>query len=805
MTQPDSILDKEKRYIYSTISLVACSMLMYEILLTRICALRLLFHFGFLIVSNCLLGIGASGSMVFVFQKTFARRDRYWIWLFSILYVLSLCISYICLISLPIPQGIRFHSAHDILLFSVFNFVSAFPFFFSGSVIGLILTFNAGNVNRAYGLDLLGAGIGCLFCPLLLWKTGAGGCFVFLSLLAILAAVVSAPVLFRRRTLFFGVLLIITGIVLLPNIDTWFPVPVKTKVKVSEETELELQKNLIYSKWSATSRVDVFTIKPKRYHIFGLGIRKLKKDIPEQKYIAQDGSAGTSISNFSENPSSLKVISMSLYNLAPMLKENPRVFIVGVGGGNDVWAAKINGARYIKGIELNKQILDAHRNLLKNYSTGITQDPSIELINDEGRSALMRDKSKYDIIQMSGIDTWTSLMSGAYVLAENYLYTTEAIRTMYNKLENGGVLSITRFARNMEVLRLLSNIFKGLHDQEYVPTSHSIVCVGVRSLRTILVKKGQFTPQEIAKLEQFVQEGRHRFFYHPEKQIGSIVERFIRTDNRDEFIDEFPRNISPTTDNQPYFFNFTKWNNPLSSTPFIKESTTVSQGNPMFIFGQLILSSVLALLFILLPVALSKRKNLSRKYAARFFIYFSGLGLGFITLEVSLMQKLVLLLGHPIYSITVTLFSMLVFTGIGSILSRKWFSLPTRRAWIVPAGLAIYVPLIIIFSPQVVEKCIALPLFVRILVTGAVLAPVGLLLGIPFAYGIKILDRFNPSIVPWAWAVNGCLTVIGSILTVILSMNFGFNVAMSFAVIVYFLSFVAIDGLNKIRTDSIPT
>ena len=228
----------------------------------------------------------------------------------------------------------------------------------------------------------------------------------------------------------------------------------------------------------------------------------------------------------------------------------------------------------------------------------------------------------------------------------------------------------------------------------------------------------------------------------------------------------------------------------------IDEPTFISQGNPFFIFGQLLLSTILAISFILLPILFFKRKGISRAYLKPFLIYFAGLGLGFIFIEIALMQKLVLFLGHPLYSITVTLFSMLIFAGIGSLLSDRWFRELTVCSWFVPVGLAVFLGLFIIFSPQMVNSWIIWPKFARILVTIGILAPISMLLGVPFAYGIRLLNQFNPTIIPWAWAVNGCMTVIGSILTVILSMNIGFNFVLVIAILTYFISFFVIRDLS---------
>jgi len=784
-------------YALIAIALVSSAMLMYEILLTRVCALRLFFHFSFLVISNCLLGIGASGSMIAIFQERFRKRERFWIWLSALLFLISLFFVFAFVRTYAIEAAVSFQNIAGLWRISVFNFVAAIPFFFAGSAIGLILTFNAEQVNRVYFLDLLGAGFGCLICPFFLWKTGAGGCFVLVGLFALLAAIIATPAPYRRIAFVIGGLGCLIGLILLPKIDKKFPIPSKKEIMVTDTVKIDLAQTRPYSRWSAISRVDLYPVEDDRRFIHGRGKNTANLPLPEEKFILQDGSASSFFINFSEHPEGLAILERTLYSAAVQLRDNARVFVIGVGGGNDVWAAKTHNARYIKGVELNRQILDIHRGTLSHFSQHIIEDPRIELVADEGRSALMREHGDYDVIQMSGIDTWTALTSGAYMLAENYLYTVEAVRNMYDRLSSDGIIQITRCSQTMETLRLLSNVHTAFEAQGYERFDDSVVCLVSPPLVTLLAKKKAFSGDELERLEYYSDEAGIPLLYHPRHPVNNnVVDVFIRNKDKANFIRRFSRNISPTTDNCPYFFNYTKWNNLFSSTKFVDEHVSVSQGNPLFIIGQLVLSSAVAFLLIVFPVLVFFRKGIAKIYLSRFLVYFIALGLGFIAIEIALMQKLVLFVGHPLYSITVTLFAMLCFTGLGSLISGRWFSSPTKLAWLVPLGLVVFLGTFILFSPRIVTAFIDYPPAVRFLLTGIILVPISLLLGVPFAYGIRLLNLFNPTIIPWAWAVNGCATVVGSILTVIFSMNFGFNFVLVAAIGIYFIGFAAVHGLR---------
>jgi hypothetical protein len=272
------------------------------------------------------------------------------------------------------------------------------------------------------------------------------------------------------------------------------------------------------------------------------------------------------------------------------------------------------------------------------------------------------------------------------------------------------------------------------------------------------------------------------------------VEELVRSPDKQGFIDAYPRDITPTSDDRPYFFNFTRWTDPLRSRELVAEPPHVSQGNPFFILMQLLASAALSLLLLVVP--LLRLGAPGRAGSRGFLVYFAGVGLGFIMIEVGMMQKLTVFLGHPIYSITVTLASVLLFAGIGSLLSAGWFRDDPGRAWSVPLGLGLLLGAFLLVWPSLFSAAVGLPLAARIPIAVAILAPVSLRLGVPFAYGIRLANERNPAIVPWAWAVNGCFSVIGSILTVIASMTAGFAATLVLAVMIYAGAFA---GLRNAR------
>ena len=768
-------------------------MLMHEILLTRICALRLYFHFAFLVISNCLLGLGVSGALLAANQDEWKKAPRLWLGRFCAAYLVSLALTYAFLLCFPIPTPLVLSHPGHLVSLTAYNLAGAVPFVFGGTVVGMLLTFDVANVNRLYAVDLIGAGIGCAACPLLLPHVGAGGVFVTTELLALVATVVVVFDRFPRAavaaSLVFGGL----GLVLLPRFDGMFRVPSNWLTDYTIAVDRATHADAPFSAWTANSRVDLMR-SPKRTH--GAFCMRGTNDVglpetPLTAFITQDATAGTTIADFSDEPGALEILRRSMYSAAYRLKNHPTVLVIGLGGGNDVWAAKATGARSVKAIELNAPIVEIHRKVLRNFSRLLVDDPTVNLTVGEGRSELMRETVKYDVIQMSGVDTWTALASGAYVLAENYLYTKEAIVSMYEHLEEGGILQIARFAETMEALRLLSNIRAALRSLGLSNIEQSIAVLSTMDrMMAVQVKKGGFTLDEQLSVLSYAKDVGIHVAYLPNRQIPGKIPEFIRSEDPQKVIDDFPMNISPTTDDRPYFFNYLKWRHPIDSVRHLGDVSAVSLGNPLFILSQLAISVVLSALLIFFPVA--RRTDVPKQGKGWFLVYFSGLGLGFMFIEIAVIQKLTLFLGQPVYSLTVTLFSLLVFTGLGSLVLGGRVATDDKRIWAVPIGIAAYIGIFLVISPLLVSHLIGLPLDARIAIAALLLAPMGFLLGVPFAYGLRLVSEQHPALTPWAWAINGCASVVGSILTVIVSMNFGFRAVLLTAALLYVVAFVAL-------------
>lgn len=787
-----------------SIALVAAGTLVYEVLLTRVSALRLAFHFSFLVVSNALFAVGVAGALLTLVRRRTAGREQEWALRAAALFTIALPLTYAFLLTWDVPAQFRLADSASTGSLAIFNAVAALPFVFGGAAIGLLLQGGARAVHRVYAADLVGAAIGCFATPFALWRTGAGGTLCIAAALGALGAMTLARSPRGRGLAGLAAALLAAAS---PFVDARYPVPSKTELQLTPQTRFIAGDERVASRWSALSRIDVDRVPEAERSLF-LRPPGVPMPRPEQQaFLMQDGSAGTYIHDYTGTPEALEGLKLSLYSLASRVLEPRRVFIIGAGGGDDVWAAKANGAERVKAVELNRAVLDVHTELFPDWSRGILEDPRVELVHAEGRSALLRearalgDTDRYDLLQMSGIDTWTALQSGAYMLAENFLYTRDAIRDMFGILGPDGAVQITRFSGDIEAIRLLATI-RSVHDE--VGTGTFADCVAVvpaGSFGAILAKRSPFTADELARLDRFLRDSGAAVLAHPRRQLGGRVEEFVRAADPAALLATIPYDLRPVSDDRPYFFHFHRWNDLGKARESIDAPMVVTQGNPLFLLGQLAIGLAVALLLLLptLVVAVRGSDHPRRgRQAVAAFGYFGGVGAGYIVLQVALLQKLVLLVGHPLHSVTVTLFTMLLATGAGAFLSRNRFAgnAPPGRMWAVPVGLAVYLMAFSVASPAITSWAVPLADVQRFAVAAALVAPVGLLLGIPFAHGIAAIEERSPSLVPWAWSANAATTVVGSILAVIVSINLGFDAVFGLGVALYSIAMSQAAGLR---------
>jgi len=765
------------------IGAVSTALLMTELALTRIFSVTMYYHFAFLAISIALFGLSASGVLVYVLRHRIARYDtRDLLATGALVHGLATLISLACLVRIRVGLD---YSPQNLFLMLAIYVLAALPFFAGGAVVSVAFARLADRINVLYASDLLGAALGCLLLIPLLNGLGAPGVVMTAAALSMAAALCFSTARTRWRVGISAiVLLAVPSVAQLAGRSPFAVV----------DTKGHQGDRVLFSKWNSFSRVAVYdrphgdwSLSP---NYSGPRIESLFMDI--------DSAASTPIVKSTGRLSDAGSLRYELTALAYHLVEQPAGFsalVIGPGGGRDLLSALVFGATRVDGVEINPIIAnDVMRDRFRDYSGGIYEDSRVTIHVDDGRSFVRRSPTQYDVIQASLVDTWAATAAGAYTLTENSLYTSEAFGEYLDHLSDRGLLTITRWV--FDGLRLVS-LAQAACAERGLDASQHLAIIRFDRVATFLLKKTPFTEADVARLQHVAHDLGFSVLYAPgvaPEPIGSEPVEMVRTGtsaadyrrlilagNREQFLADYPLDIRATTDDRPFFFHTTR----LAKQFDVAFGRTMLFGNGLSalltLFG---ISGVLVLLFIVGPLVMGADRPGAGWPA--WLAYFGALGAGFMLIEVALLQQFVLLLGHPVYSLTVTLFSLLLGTGLGSLVSRRVapgrLKAVTSRALGAIALLALLAPLLV---PRLIDVAIPWSLPGRVVTAVAILLPLGILLGLPLPGGMRLLAARRPDIIPWGWGLNGAFSVVGATLAVFIAMNWGFSTALIAGALVY--------------------
>ena len=476
-------------------------------------------------------------------------------------------------------------------------------------------------------------------------------------------------------------------------------------------------------------------------------------------------------------------------------------------GGLDVSTALHLGAKTITVVESNPLVVQLLRERYATFMGQLYRDPRVRIRVESGRSYVRSSRERFDIIHISLSDTYRPITSGAFSLSENYLYTTEAFVDYLNHLAPQGVLMVSRWLQDppSEELRLVGLAIEGLDRLGVSEPWQYLVAIRSWSTMLLLVKREPFAASEIDEVIRFCERLNFDTAYYPgispqQANRYNLLERpvyyesisgLLKTTDRTRFYRNYPYDISPVTDDRPFFFHFFRWRQiPAILRSYGKVWQPFGGTGYLVLIVLLLLALIASLVLILLPLALRQRRERGR---GRFLLYFTLLGIGYFFVELPLMQRFILYLGQPTYAFAVVLFALLLYSGIGSYLSSRLssrFMLATLFVLIL-----LYPSLLKILFTQTLGMTIG----VRMIVAISSLGPLGLLMGMPFPQGIRRVSQISPRLVPWAWAVNGCASVISSILSIMLSLSFGFSRVLVAASIAYVMAWLIVISDTRAR------
>jgi len=814
--------------LYLGVFTTSMAVLTLEIALTRIFSVSLWYHLAFMVISTALLGFGASGTVLTLRRDLIEENLERNLTLFAGLMALAIVVCFAIMIRLPLdplaplteglPPGEQTWQTILLVLLLLAEYVLVvIPFFFAGLALGGTFSAFAKRISALYFADLIGAGIGCLvvigalrFLPgqgVVLFAAGlAALAAFFFSMLRAGATAKGAPSASGATILAAAAMILLLA--LSPVADRFLPLYIPPSKPLSQ-AQSDPTIDLVYTGFTPFARIDVMYREGASLGTWGMSTRCTAPAPPEQLFITIDAAAITTITNFDGDLERIAFVNCAPSSLAYRVRGNPleSALLIGPGGGIDVLTAYYNDVERIVGAEINPLIVNlvTEEELYRDYAGGLYTDyAQIDIELAEGRNFVARSTEKYDLIQFSQVDTWAAAASGAYSLSENFLYTTQAFLDYYDHLTDDGMLTVGRwyFEPPRQAFRLVTIGTTALEQRGAVDPAQHFVVVRAGDTSTFIMKKSPFTAEEIARLRDVVDSLGFDMLYAPdETDPKNWFVQFFAASDRAQFYRDYPLDVTPTTDDRPFFFEYYGWSN---FGDFRSGKATLV----ILLIQALLLASAL----ILWPLWRFRRQGLVTRGARRFIVYFAALGVGFIFIEIGLMQRFILFLGHPIYSTSVVLFSVLTFSGIGSLLSGRLLSGSSHTSGDDGAGerdprwlqsrviplLCLLTVVYILVLPPLFRALLGMELTYRVFVSILLLAPMGLLMGMPFPLGIRLLDQVNSALVPWAWGVNGFSSVVGSILTVMIAQSYGFAVVMVLAVIVYLVGLAAVLSLGRV-------
>jgi spermidine synthase len=792
---------------YLGIFFVSLAALMFQILLTRIFSVATWYYFAFFAISVAMFGFTVGAIIVYFFKKYFREEKLFErLAIFSIAFAITIDIG--LLIFLSIPFAPRFTGV-GIFSTTLSYLAISIPYVCAGIVVCLCLTRFPKRIGHIYAADLVGAAIGALLIFPVLNVLDAPTAIFLTGALAALGAIcfsrsLSSDRLYKASAIVFLALTIFMG------------ANMKYKVVTVEWTKSQYNRPLSEA-WNVISRIAVYpaywTEEP-----YGWGISstyKAKKPIGEMM-LDMDGVSETPLTYYDGTDESIEHVKYDVTSIAHYIKDDARVFVIGVGGGRDILAAKLFKQKQVVGVEINDKILSMVHDKYGDLTGHMDKWPGVFLVNDEARSAITRMDAKFDIIQASCIATWSATAAGAFSLAENSLYTIEGWDVFYNHLTDNGVMSFNRwFAPDYpaQLLRLTALAVETLKKNGVKdPASHiAIVRSEIRPnskmpSATILVSKKPFDDETLKRLRDATEMLKFTLIFDPMDREKSDARFAEMVDNsisgNKAYFDEQILDLTPPTDDKPFFFYMLRGADIFKFTAMdFSEQRFTIQGTRM-LYILLGVSAVLSIVFIIAPlVYMRKSVPLPSNWALVGLLFFASIGFGYIMIEISQLQRLILFLGHPMYSTTVVLFSMLFASGLGAYTTTKWIKVEQGSKVIIAIMSLLLVLLIftIYMQPQILASFVQEGIITRIAISMLFLFPIGFLMGIPFPLGFSIASKSFSAHTPWFWAVNGATSVLSSVLTVCISISWGFTVAMMTGTLCYLLAAISLLGLYAIR------
>ena len=781
--------------------LISFSLFLYQICLLRIISISDYYHFAFLIVSIALLGFGISGSFMYFFINRFKNQPLILL-IFSFGFSVSIIVSFIITNLIPFDSFKIAWELKQIFYLAAYYLFLVTPFFFGGSFIGYVF-FIKEKPGVTYFYNLIGSAAGSLLFLFLVPYIGRIGIIITSSVVGIAATFI----LTGKK--YFRVFIVLALIFIVSTAGVLFFFPEVINVRMSPYKSLptvlrypdSVVLRTVENSYSKIDVVDSQSIKS------APGISLKYGDIPpSQLGITIDGDNLSAITTVGKDFTELDFIDYLPASVIFTAKPGPEnILVIEPRGGMDAAGALHFNSENIYITENNSQFVNLMKEDFCSFNGDIYNGENVSIFETSSRNFAKITDKRFDLIILSLADSFHPISSGAYSLNENYLYTSESFADLIKILDGDGILAVTRWVQfpPSENLKVLSTLIDSCEGQGIDEVRDKIFAFRSWSTLTTLFKKDKFLPQEIDSLGQKVGELNFDIVYyeHAQEDNVNIYNKLEKpyfynyykemlegsSGSREEFYSSYYFNIKPSTDDRPFFYDFFKFGQVPDIVRFFGKSTQpFSGGGYLILIAALIIAIILSILLIILPLKI-KRVNISIKRDRWFLIYFFCLGFGYFFIEIPLIQKFILILGKPAYSFALVFFSLMLSAGIGAFLSSRC---RINLKWVVIAIVA-YIAVFILSFSYICNFIISKVLWQRFIYITLLVIPLGFFMGIPFPAGLSKAKEARGEIIPWLWAVNGCCSVVGSVVSVIIAIHFGFSIVISIAALIYIAAFLS--------------
>ena len=807
--------DAGSRNSLTSVALFGLSMitLTAEIVQLRVFSFSVNPVFVYMVISVALLGFGLSGALLTVTPRlrNVAPEAALGICLLGFgignLFANHLFAHYSHLIK-P-SQGITLISS-TALLFASFTI----PYFFSGLGVAMVLLSDSASVGRNYFINLAGSAAGCFIVYPFLDLLGAEYTILLVSVVCVLAG---TAVTWRHTSALRPVLVAATGALLLASAFGWAhptyqpdSTDLYASIRAGAEKKLgqPIEPVRRFSRWDPVGRIELFEFPGP----FGLFAGKAPA-----YFFAQDAGAGSVVLGLAEHPDLAEDLTeATIYGLASSLRPGGQTAIIGLGGGPDLIAAMTAGAGHVTGVEINAAVIESLNINRAFMGLPPAGDERMTLQHADGRAFLRRIEDRFDVIQMTGADTFAAGAVSGSLLSEDYLYTLEAIDDFLRALRSDGILQITRFGQ--APLRVLTTVVTALEQIGVEHPERNIVVIHQGLLwSATLARKTPFTAKELAQLNRMVRESEATapsltlpmydpalFAFNsrmlklvapdghddnaPAKGMRSFMEA-VQTDSTDAWYAEQSLDFTPCTDDRPFFGQRERFTWAAFREVFTPSSTGAYGWSLIRYVGLLIQFALISFILIVGPLlALRGAGGSTLKRAAPISLAFFSVGVGFMLVEVGLMQKLTLYVGHPNYAVSAVLFSILLSSGVGSYVSGRMKVSAVTLLTVAVVAIIIGVAAFSLFGQDLLRSTLHLSVGRRIVIAIVAMSPLGFFMGFPFPTMLARVETTTSSLSPWAYGVNGFASVLASLAAIPLSIGIGFTGTFQVGALTYLLA-----------------